>query len=79
MLNINRTKKVETHHSNGKYGDRAFSVSGPKLWNGLPLHIRVEMDTTKVQENSKTFLSKSTFVQVLVNLACRLVVAVDKH
>ena len=23
-----------------KYGDRAFSVAGPKLWNGLPIEIR---------------------------------------
>ena len=27
-------------HVHKKYGDRAFSVVGPKLWNGLPLDIR---------------------------------------
>ena len=29
-----------TRMNTKSYGDRAFSVSGPKLWNGLPLKIR---------------------------------------
>ena len=54
--NSDRTKKVDIPTSMGKYGDRAFSVAGPKLWNALPFCIREEMNTLKFKKSLKTFL-----------------------
>ena len=45
----------ETNYSN-KYGCRAFSHSGPKLWNLLPKAIRCEVDTEKFKKSLKSFL-----------------------
>ena len=51
-----RTRKWDIQYCNGMVGSRAFSVCGPKLWNGLPLHIRMEVNTTKFKKSLKTFL-----------------------
>ena len=55
-LNSERSRKFEIPISVGKYGDRAFSVAGPKLWNALPHNIREEMITTDFKRKLKTFL-----------------------
>ena len=39
-----------------RYGCRAFSHTGPKLWNLLPLEIRTEEDTEKFKKKLKSFL-----------------------
>jgi hypothetical protein len=39
-----------------KYGNRAFSHAGPKLWNLLPKAIRSEVDTVKFKKDLKSFL-----------------------
>ena len=51
-----RTRKLDTQLCNGVFGDRAFSVCGPKLWNALPLHLRMESVTDKFEKSLKTFL-----------------------
>lgn len=51
-----RTKKLEITRSISKYGDRAFSVSAPKLWNALPRLIREELTTTVFKKSLKSFL-----------------------
>ena len=38
------------------YGARAFSRAGPKLWNSLPLPVRMESDTTSFKKRLKSFL-----------------------
>ena len=40
------------------YGDRAFSISGPKLWNDLPLEIRKCASVATFRQSLKTFLFK---------------------
>ena len=39
---LRSSKKLEliTHLSSTSYGNRAFSVAAPRLWNNLPVHIR---------------------------------------
>ena len=40
------------------YGDRAFSVSAPKLWHGIPETIKCSVDLNAFKRNLKTiFLS----------------------
>ena len=41
------------------YGDRAFSVAAPKLWNQLPLNIRLTLSSSVVSFKS----SKDLFIQ----------------
>ena len=43
------------------FGDRAFSVAAPKLWNALPFHIRSEQKLTSFKCNIKTHLFKAAF------------------
>ena len=51
-----RTNKLEEGRSKGAYGDRSFSRGGPKLWNLLPIDIRMESDTEEFKKKLKTFL-----------------------
>lgn len=53
-----RTRKLEQYRSKRMYGERAFSRVGSKMWNLLPMDIRVEMDTEKFKVLLKTFLFK---------------------
>ena len=38
------------------YGDRAFSICGPKLWNSLPDSLRHETKLEHFKKNLKTYL-----------------------
>ena len=38
------------------YGDRAFSVCGPKIWNTVPLEIRQSSTVVLFKKKLKTFL-----------------------
>ena len=38
------------------YGERAFSVAAPRLWNKLPLKIRLLSSETVFKANLKTYL-----------------------
>ena len=48
--------------SSSKFGDRRFSVSGPRLWNDLPTYIKNAESLTQF----KTLLKTYFFTQVLV-------------
>ena len=43
------------------YGDRAFSVSAPKLWHGIPETIKCSVDLNAFKRNLKTYLFKRYF------------------
>ena len=43
------------------YGDRAFSVCAPKLWNSLPYHLRNSNSISSFKSNLKTFLFRKAF------------------
>ena len=49
LLNIPRSRTKT-------YGDRAFSVAGPRLWNELPLDIRTISDVNAFKRSLKTYL-----------------------
>lgn len=51
-----RTMNLRETRCSTKYGDRAFSHVGPKLWNLIPINIREEHDTDKFKKLLKTFL-----------------------
>ena len=48
-----RTMKLQETNYHNKYGSRAFSHVGPKLWNLLPKEIRVIAETTKFKKDLK--------------------------
>ena len=43
------------------YGERAFSVAAPRLWNKLPLQIRLSSSEAVFKANLKTHLFKRAF------------------
>lgn len=43
------------------YGDRAFSVCAPKLWNHLPENVKCSPNLTSFKSNLKTYLFKRYF------------------
>ena len=50
-------KLLVVHRINMKtYGDRAFSIAGPKLWNQLPLSIRELSIVDSFKKSLKTYL-----------------------
>ena len=58
LSSSSRTKKLDVLSCSGSMGDRAISVSGPKLWNGLPHGLREETRTEEFKKSLKTFLFK---------------------
>ena len=52
-----RTMKLIQPTHKGAYGSRSFARVGPKLWNLLPLKIRMEKDVHDFKKGLKTFLS----------------------
>ena len=48
-----------THHKT--YGDRAFAVAAPKLWNTLPIHIKQSDTISNFKTNLKTFLFNKSY------------------
>ena len=51
-----RTGKLLETKVNSRYGERAFSHAGPKVWNALPAQIRDETNTVKFKKLLKSFL-----------------------
>ena len=43
------------------YGDRAFWVCTPKLWNNFPEHIKCSLNLKSFKSNLKTYLIKRYF------------------
>ena len=55
MLKLNQKRCNST-----TYGDQAFSVAAPKIWNLLPIHVRMKKDVAKFKALLKTFLFKES-------------------
>jgi hypothetical protein len=58
FVKCDRTKKLVARRCNGVMGDRAFSVCGPRLWNALPIQLRMLKDVD-FKANLKTFLFRN--------------------
>ena len=43
------------------YGDHAFSVAAPRLWNDIPDSIKCSEDLSSFKRNLKTYLFKCYF------------------
>jgi len=61
--NLSRTLRSNTlelllqQKSNTKtYGDRAFSICAPRLWNSIPLDIRKSNSVSTFKKQLKTYL-----------------------
>ena len=54
-----RTNRLKQATSSNKYGCRAFSYTGPKLWNMLPGYVRDVDETENFKKILKTFLMKN--------------------
>ena len=55
ILNVPKNKCVT-------FGDRAFSIAGPKEWNSLPMYLRKITKIEKFKKELKTYLFKKAFV-----------------
>ena len=53
-LRSNNTNKLKVPRIRTKFGARAFSVSGPTLWNLLPAHLRVAKNISSLRKLLKT-------------------------
>ena len=51
-----RTLLLTQYSYKSMFGDRSFSRIGPKIWNLLPMQLRIEKDTQKFKKMLKTFL-----------------------
>ena len=51
-----RTMNLQETKCRNKYGGKAFSHTGPKLWNLLPKNIREEHNTERFKTILKSFL-----------------------
>ena len=50
------------------YGDRAFAVAAPRLWNALPIHMRQPgFSLATFKKCLKTYLFKKAFFQIFCN------------
>ena len=54
----NQTKLVVPWTRHNTYGDRAFSVAAPYLWNALPEDLRKSENLEFFKQKLKTFLFK---------------------
>ena len=60
-------KTLEVRDCQTSFGERAFSVCGPRLWNALPAKMRVMQDVDVFKSSLKTYLFKNgqTFYDVV--------------
>ena len=54
-----RLKLLEVKEHQTSFGERAFSVCGPRVWNCLPTKLRLEKDIDNFKTGLKTFLFKN--------------------
>ena len=47
------------------YGDKAFSVCAPKLWNSLPLDLRKSASLTGFKKELKTYDFKTSNIMIV--------------
>ena len=61
------TLRSASHHnlivqsSHRKFGNRAFSVAGPRAWNSLPVELKTISDTTRFKRELKTLLFTTAY------------------
>jgi len=58
-------------HTRTKFGDRAFSIAGPKTWNNLPQSVRSADCLDSFKQKIKFYLFNSCF-NVWIVYACVL-------
>ena len=51
-----RGMKLREYKINSSYGRRSFSYAGPKLWNLIPLDIRLQSDSVTFKKKLKSYL-----------------------
>ena len=61
LRNNNETLLIIPQTRCKTFGDRAFAVAGPKIWNSLPLHIRETENLHNFKNKLKTHLFKEAF------------------
>ena len=47
---------LDTPNFRTRYGKRLFEYNGSRLWNALPVNVRMEEDIEKYKKNVKTIL-----------------------
>ena len=52
------------------FGDHAFSVCGPRLWNELPVHVKASISTNNFKKKLKTHLFNCAFEHQIMFLMC---------
>ena len=55
------TKLVKPDRNLRAYGQRSFTYFAPRLWNGLPRHIREELSLTSFKKQLKAHLFSSCY------------------
>ena len=55
-------RKLETPNTSKKtFADRSFGLAGPRLWNNLPHHLRIETSLSCFKTKLKTYLFKQYY------------------
>ena len=65
MITIHSTRTFNlkgNYRSTSSYGDRAFTVYAPQVWNQLPLSLKTESSLNKFKKNLKTYLFRNAFI-----------------
>ena len=63
---VSRRQPVRSLRTRRRWGDRAFSVAAPSLWNALPHHLTLSpMSTATIKVKLKTYLFTRTFCTAL--------------
>ena len=47
------------------FGDRAFAVAGPRVWNSLPLAVRNSVNVDTFKTNLKSFLFTQAYKHII--------------
>ena len=55
-MTVRRRMQDKAARSATKFGDRAFAISGPQAWNGLPTNVRNSMTLSTFKAALKTHL-----------------------
>ena len=61
LRSLSETASYITPRLRTKFGERAFSFSGPASWNSLPTDLRTVSDTSDFKHKLKTYLFKLAF------------------
>ena len=66
----NQTSKKQATIKNKKtkcktFGDRAFAIAGPRVWNSLPLAVRNSVNVDTFKTNLKSFLFTQAYKHII--------------